>query len=105
MKVKKFFFILKTILNKLSLIFKQVSHEAPGNVVWSLVVNLLRENTRAECEGLLSELLLIQDLLVHQDDNLHSAKVFFLLFTICNALRMDGVSHFAELGMDVVARY
>ena len=68
------------------------------------MVNLLRKDTRARGYRLLSILILIEDLLVHQDNYLQGAEILFLLLAICNASRINTVTNVAKLCMNVVAR-
>ena len=68
------------------------------------MINLLRKDTGARSYRLLTILILIEDLLVHQDDYLQVAEIIFLLLAICNAFRINTVTNVAKLCMNVVAR-
>ena len=68
------------------------------------MINLLRKDTGARSYRLLTILILIEDLLVHQDDYLQVAEILFLLFAISNAFRINTVTNVAKLCMNVVAR-
>ena len=101
-KVKKSFFSWLTILYKPCFIFKQVCLKSSRKPVRARVVDLKRKNTRASCDWLVSILLLVKNLLVHQDNYLDVAEVFLLLFAVSDALGINAVTHVTILSMKIV---
>ena len=94
---------LLTVLQIGHLVLKHVEIHVPVDPARLFVVHLARVDARLCLDGLITKLLLVKLVLLHQKYKVHVTQVLHLLVLILNALIRDKIVGLSQLAMNVVA--